>query len=398
MKILTFTHLFPNPLQPVWGVFVQQRISHFAGRPDNLVKVVAPVPFIPRWIPSRSWEKYKHIPLSEKVGGLQVDHPRYPLIPRIGMPLHGILLFLGCFRHVARLHREHHFDCIDSHWIYPDGFAAVLFARVLGIPVFCSARGTDINVYPSFRLIRPLIRWSLRRATGIIAVSSALKTAIVELGISEEKVRVIGNGVDISRFRPLDREVARQQLGLPADAPLLVAVGSLNEHKGHSSLISAFSNLSSRHPNLRLSILGEGPLRNALEAQVEALGLHGRITLPGSVNNDQLAAWYSAADVSCLPSLREGWPNVLMESLACGTPVVASRVGGVPEVITSAEYGLLVDPNVESLTDGIESALRNSWNRAEIVKYAQSRTWDKVAAEMEEFMADRCASTLRRKL
>jgi len=389
MRILTFGHLFPNSVQPVWGIFVYQRIVHFAKRPGSEVRVVAPIPYIPQWFPSPSREKYKHIPQREFVGGLPVEHPRYLLVPKIAMPFHGILLFLGCWRRITKLYREQSFDCIDSHWKYPDGFAAVLAGKMLGVPVFCSARGTDINVYPRLPLIRPLIRWTLRQACGIIAVSQSLKRVMVDLGIPEEKIRVIGNGVDTDRFHPMDRVQARRQLGLPVEGQLVVAVGSLTEHKGHALLISAIAEISSRWPSLCLCILGEGPLRASLVKLASEKGLDGRVLIPGSCLNEELSVWYNAADVSCLPSSREGWPNVLLESLACGTPVVATRVGGVPEVISSPEHGILVEPNVNKLSEGLEAALRKQWDRGTIVSYARCRTWNEVAAEMETFLAER---------
>ena len=389
MRILTFTHLFPNQAQPLWGVFVYQRVLHLSKRPGNEIVVVAPVPYIPRWFPAKSW--YKDVPAKETFGGISLIHPRYPHVPKIAMPIHGLLQFLGCYWQVARMHCEKRFDCIDSHWIYPDGFAAVLIGKFLKIPVFCSARGTDINVYPTFRLIRPLIRWSLGQSAGIIAVSQALKNVIVALGIPEEKIQVIGNGVDLSRFEPLDRKEARKKLGLPFDGQLAVAVGTLNEHKCHERLISALAEIASRWPDLRLYILGEGSLRSSLEKQASERGLHDRVVMPGVQPNESLKWWYNAADITCLSSSREGWPNVLLESLACGTPVVATRVGGVPEVITSSEHGTLVEPNATALAQGLEDALRKIWDRDAIVRYARSRTWNEVAAEIEAFLQKRTA-------
>ncbi|HZR63926.1 MAG TPA: glycosyltransferase family 4 protein [Terriglobales bacterium] len=390
MKILTFGHLFPNSQQPFWGIFVYQRIVHFAKRPGAEVRVVSPIPYIPRWFPSASREKYKRIPRRETIGGLTAEHPRYLLVPKIAMPLHGFLLFAGCYRKIAQLYRQRNFDCIDSHWIFPDGFAAVLAGKILGVPVFCSARGTDINVYPNFRLIRPFIRWALAQSAGVIAVSQALKERIVALGIPEHKVRVIGNGVDIDRFHPIDRQEARRQLGLQPEGFVIVAVGSLTEHKGHALLISALAEISSVHTDLRLYILGEGPLQVDLESLITKSGMKNRVFLAGGKRNEELNLWYNAADLSCLPSSREGWPNVLLESLACGTPVVASRVGGVPEVITSCEYGILVEPTVAELRKGIEAAIAHKWNRQTIVNYARSRTWNEVAAEMEAFLTEQC--------
>lgn len=394
MKILTFTHLFPNAMQPVWGIFVYQRTRHLA-EDGNQVKVVAPVPYIPRWFPSKERERYKHIPRSETVGGLGVDHPRYALVPKIAMPFHGILLFLGCWRQVAKLHREERFDCIDSHWIYPDGFAAVLLGKMLGIPVFCSARGTDANVYPAFRLVRPLIQWTLREAAGVIAVSQALKEVIAGLGVSRENVGVIGNGVDLQRFEMLNRQTAREKLGLPREGQLLLAVGTLNEHKNHALLISAFAQLAPRWPKLQLHIVGEGHLRASLEGLVKGYGLQDRVLLPGSRPNEELYLWYNAADLSCLSSSREGWPNVLLESLACGTPVVATRVGGVGEVITLSELGVVVETTAQAFSEGLEKGLRTNWERDALRKYAQSRTWHEVAKEVETFLSERIPAARR---
>jgi len=387
MNILTFTQLFPNALQPVSGIFIYQRILHFSRRPGNEVKVVAPVPFIPRWLPSHSREIYKHIPEHEIIGGLAVDYPRYPHLPSVVMSAHGFLMFLGCYRLVAKLHRERRFDCIDSHFIYPDGFAAVLLGKMLGIPVFCSARGTDITLYPSFRLIRPLIRWTLRRAAGIIAVSNSLKESMVNLGVPAEKIRVIGNGVDLKRFAPMDRGEARRQLGLPEDSRMIVSVAGLHPHKGHQILISALDEIRRQFPSLRLYVLGEGPYRPALQRLIAEKNLQEHVFLKGSRSNEELKFWYNAADLSCLSSAREGWPNVLLESLSCGTPVLATRVGGVPEVITSPELGLMVERSIQAIAEGLKTALRKSWNRDALVRYARMRTWDDVAAEMERYLA-----------
>lgn len=385
MRILTFTHLFPNAAHPNWGIFVYQRVRHFASLPGNEAVVVAPVPYVPRWLRIKSLERYQRVPEEEVVGGLRVLHPRYPHIPKIAMPLHGLLLYLGCRRQVHRLFKEKCFDCIDSHWVYPDGFAAVLLGKRFQVPAFCSARGTDINVYPGFASVRPLIRGLLRRATGVIAVSEALKEAIVRLGISASKIRVIGNGIDEQRFYPLDRRAAREKLNLPIDSRIAISVGSLNEHKNHALLIAAVAKILASHPSLKLIIIGDGPLRESLSHLIQQFGLTEHVVLAGNQPNADLLWWYNAADVSCLPSLREGWPNVLMESIACGTPVVATRVGGIPEAMRSGEQGFIVEPTPGDFSAGLDSALAKSWNREAITQYALTRTWSHVALEMQSF-------------
>lgn len=386
MKILTFTSLFPNGVQRELGVFVYQRTVHLAQLPGNEVEVVAPVPYFPSWIKIRRWNTYGQVPRNEIIGGLRSSHPRYPLLPGILMPLHGWLMFLGCLNHVRKLHRQSRFDCIDAHYVYPDGFAAVLLGHVLGIPTFVSARGTDINVFPEFGIIRPMIRWTLRRAAGLIAVSAALARRMLALAALEGRIRVIPNGVDARCFHPMDRNEARRRLGIPEQGQILVSVGSLKAVKRHELLMQAVRKISQRDPTLRLYVVGEGPLHSELEAQIEKLGLTGRVFLVGGRPNDELCLWFNAADVSCLASATEGWPNVLMESIACGTPVVATKVGGIPEIVGLPELGRLVDGDPGSLAEGIATALGQSWDRTLLVQHARQRDWALVAQEVYEFM------------
>jgi glycosyltransferase involved in cell wall biosynthesis len=297
-----------------------------------------------------------------------------------------MLMYLASLPLARRLHREKQFDCIDSHFVYPDGFAAVRLGQKLRLPVIVSARGSDINLYPSFRLIRPMLRWTLAHAAGAIAVSADLKEKMIALGISETKIRVIPNGVDAARFQPRDAKSARKQLGLPEEGFLLVSVGSLIEAKGHHLLIAAVAELAKSFPKLRLYILGEGVYRSRLEEVVREKKMQERVFLFGTRPNEELNLWFSAADLSCLMSSREGWPNVVAEALACGTPVLATRTGGIPEIISSPELGMLVERNVQSIAVGLQRALTKPWNRAEIARHSRSRSWDAVAAEVEAFL------------
>jgi glycosyltransferase involved in cell wall biosynthesis len=311
------------------------------------------------------------------------------------MSLHGLLMFRGSCRLACSLHKDRPFDCLDAHYVYPDGYAAVRLGKLLGLPVFVTARGTDINVFPRFPLIRRMIRWTLGEATGIIAVSRSLKNAMVELGVPAEKIHVIGNGVDAEIFRPLDQLQARQELGLPENAQIILSLGKLSRQKGFRELISAIAQLASKYPRLRLYIIGEGIERANLEKMSQNLGLTGRVILVGGKQNEQLGPWYSAADLMCLASTREGMPNVVLESMACGTPVVATAVGGIPEIIHPGETGLIVETKSHSIAEGLERALMKPWNRQAISGRTRQRTWDVVAAEVDELL---CQSTARRDL
>jgi teichuronic acid biosynthesis glycosyltransferase TuaC len=396
MRILTFTSLFPNAADKTFGVFIYQRMAHVNRRPGNQVHVVAPVPYFPAWLRSVRWGATARIPKVEQIGELTVYHPRYLLLPKVSMAIHGILIFLGCYRLVRRLHKRIGFDLIDAHYVYPDGFAAVLMGRLLRVPVTVSARGTDINLFPAFRLVRPMIRWTVQNAAGSIGVCRALADEMIAVGAPPDRVTVIGNGVDLSRFQPVEQGEARRKLDIPTDARVIVAVGALVPRKGFQFLIPAVAAIAARHPELKTYIVGKG---NPAELQ-ELCRKHqveDRVFLVGSRPNEELNLWYSAADLSCLVSSREGWPNVVLESLACGTPVVATGLWGVPEILVSPELGIMVAQEIQSIAEGLDRALDRSWDREAILRYARTRTWDVVAQEVEQYLAQISQRAVREK-
>jgi glycosyltransferase involved in cell wall biosynthesis len=389
MRILTFTSLFPNAADKTFGVFIYQRMAHVNKRPGNQVVVVAPVPYLPSWLKSSRWGAMARIPRVEQIGELTVHHPRYLLLPKVSMAVHGLLMFLGSFRLVLKLHRELKFDCIDAHYVYPDCFAAVMIGRRLHLPVIASARGTDINLFPSFRLVRPMIRRTLQRTAGNIGVCRALADEMIALGAQPERVTVIGNGVDLERFQPVEQAEARRKLEIPADAQVIVAVGALIPRKGYQFLIPAIAAIASQYPRLKAYIVGKGD-RTELQELCRKHKVEDRVFLVGSRPNEELSVWYSAADLSCLVSSREGWPNVVLESLACGTPVVATGLWGVPEILVSPELGIMVAQEPQAIADGLSRALDRSWDRTAILKYARTRTWDVVAQEVEQYLEQTC--------
>jgi glycosyltransferase involved in cell wall biosynthesis len=336
------------------------------------------------------------IPRVEQIGELTVYHPRYLLLPKISMAIHGLLIFLGSFRLVRKLHKEIRFDCIDAHYVYPDCFAAVMIGKRLGLPVVASARGTDINLFPSFRLVRPMIRWTLRHTAGNIAVCRALGDEMISLGAAKDRVVVIGNGVDLERFQPVDQSEARRKLGIPLDAQVIVSVGALIPRKGFQFLIPAVARIAARFPALRTYIVGKGDPAE-LKELCRTHKVEDRVFLVGSRANEELKFWYSAADLSCLVSSREGWPNVVLESLACGTPVLATGLWGVPEILVSPELGIMVTQEIDSIADGLGKTLSRNWDREAILRYARTRTWDVVAQEVDDFLKQISDSAVREK-
>ena len=344
------------------------------------VRVVAPVPYHP---PIRIGKRWGHsqVAQEEVIDGMQVYHPRYFMIPKISMPLHGIMMSLSVLLLVKRIKRQFDFDIIDAHYVYPDGFAAVLLGRIFRKPVMVTARGSDINVFADLPFIRRLILYTLKKVDGVIAVSAALKKRIVELGTPEKKIAVVPNGVDAKKFYPIAKSRARESLGLPNDGKLLLSVGALESVKGFDYLIKAIRILIDQFPvaNVRLLIVGEGSLREELLQMISAYSLDAYVRLVGAVRHDELNLWYSAADLFCLTSRSEGWPNVVIESLACGTPVVATAVGGIPEIISCEALGYITDGGDREIAEKIRAALGRTWCTEDILSHIKHSTWESTA-------------------
>jgi glycosyltransferase involved in cell wall biosynthesis len=380
MRVLVYTSLYPNNVWPNHGVFVKERMTHVARIPGVDLRVVSPVPYYPP-VPFGWRRAYRNVARHETRDGIPVDHPRYGMLPKVSSGLHGELLFRSTLPAVARLKQEFPFDVIDAHYIYPDAYAATKIGKALGVPVVASARGSDVNLLGRMASLRPLVRSALERSRQVIAVSKALGDAIVDLEIPARKVTVIPNGVDAAKFHAMSSGDARARLGLPS-GPVLVSVGNLVTNKGFDRLLRALR-IASSGPGepLRpaLVIIGSGPEEGRLRRLVETLDLAQQVRFAGAIPHDDLVRWYAAADCFCLATEREGWPNAVLESLACGTPVVATAVGGVPEIVRSDGVGILVGSTDEAFARGIRAALERRWDRAEIARFGASHSWDAAA-------------------
>ena len=378
VRTLLFSTLYPSSARPLHGIFVETRLRELLRQPGVQARVVAPVP----WFWSTDARHGKHAvmartPARETRNGIDVRHPRYLTIPKVGMTAAPLLLALGARSAVAAVQREgFEFDVIDAHYYYPDGVAAALLARWFHKPLVITARGTDVNLIPNYTLPRLWIQWAAQQASASIGVSAALVDRMRNLALAGDRLHVMRNGVDPERFAPQPQQAMRAELGLTG-APVVLTVGNLHQHKGQRLVLEAFAMLRASHPQARLVIVGDGPDRAVLTRRAEALGLTDAVTLAGTVPNTDLARWYSAADVLVLASSREGWPNVLLEGMACGTPVVASAVGGIPEVVQSPEVGRLVAERTgPAFARAMMDLLAAKPDRERVRAYAKGFSWD----------------------
>jgi teichuronic acid biosynthesis glycosyltransferase TuaC len=379
ISVLTFSTLYPNREMPYHGIFVEHRLRRLLAGGEVASMVVAPVPWFP--FGDKMFGRYAtfaRVPREERRHGITVLHPRYALIPTIGMSSAPFLMYASLQAFFARLlQARFRFDLIDAHYFYPDGVAAVLLGRRLGKPVVITARGTDVNLLPEYRVPRRLIRWAAAQAAGLITVSEALRERLIELGVPGSRIQVLRNGVDLELFAPQDRAAARRELGLDADGPIVLSVGWLIPRKGHDLAIRAAAAM----PEVTLVIVGEGPKATTLKRLAAQLGSNERVRFLGSTPQEQLAAVYSAADVLVLASSREGLPNVVLEALACGTPVVASAVWGTPEVVAGPVAGRLIQERTpEAIAAAIRDLLADPPARAAVRAYAERFAWGPTTA------------------
>jgi glycosyltransferase involved in cell wall biosynthesis len=309
-------------------------------------------------------------PREEIRHGIQVAHPRYPVLPKVGMNVAPLFLAQAVKPAIGRMIDEgFDFDLIDAHYFYPDGVAAAMLGRYFNKPVVITARGSDITLFPGYRLPRRMILWAAQQAAGVITVCNALRDEVISLGVEPGRVVSLRNGVDLNLFRPVERD--------PAQPFTLLTVGHLVPVKAQELIVGALPLL----PGVRLVVAGDGPNRGMLETLARTLNVSDRVQFLGAVPQAQLRAHYGAADAMVLASSREGWANVLLEAMACGTPVVASRVWGTPEVVAAPEAGVLMaERTPQGVADAVTALRANYPDRAATRRYAERFSWDDTTA------------------
>jgi glycosyltransferase involved in cell wall biosynthesis len=375
MKLLTLSTLYPNAASTAQGVFVETRLCEWVRRSGGEAKVIAPVPWFPFAHPIfGKYARFAAAPARETRRGVEVRHPRYVIPPKIGMTYAASAL-ARIFEREARavIADGFEFDLIDAHYLYPDGVAAARAAMAMGKPFVLTARGSDVTLLATYPRQRAMILDAIRKADGVIAVAESLKDELIRIGAPAEKIRVLRNGVDLEMFRPLDRDAIRERLALKG--AVIASVGGLIPRKGHDIVIEAIAQM----PETTLLVVGAGPERARLQSRARRLGVIERVRFLGEWAHDRLPEIYNAADALVLASTREGWPNVLLEAMACGAPAVASDAGGNREVIASPDAGRIVDHRTPAAFAAALSAVLGGADRAATRRFAEAYAWDETS-------------------
>jgi teichuronic acid biosynthesis glycosyltransferase TuaC len=383
IRTITLSTLYPNRIQPRNGIFIEQRLRHLLKTGEVDSRVVAPVP----WFPFRHpvfgrYAELARVPRSEERHGIAIRYPRYFLPPKVGLAGAALSMAAAARPVAARwLSEGYGFDAIDAYYLYPEGVAALLLGLWFGKPVVMTALGDDVITYPRYLLPRLQLRWAVKRAGGVTSVCQALKDRLGDWGAPTDKVRVVLHGVDLEMFRPVDREAARRRLGL--EGRVLLSVGHAVERKGHHFAIEALLEL----PGTTLMIAGDGPWEGRLRELARRLGVERRVRLLGHVDQEGLPELYGAADALVLASSREGIANVLIESMACGTPVVATAVWGTPEAVNVPEVGVLLrDRSAAAVVEGVRRLFERYPDRAATRRHAETFRWERTSREHLEVL------------
>ncbi|HSD87489.1 MAG TPA: glycosyltransferase family 4 protein [Kofleriaceae bacterium] len=386
MRVLAITKIFPNAAEPLSAPFNRQQFAALRQLCD--LEVMATIPWFPgagllaRWSTAG---KLVRVPKRESIAGIDVSHPRTLFLPRLAHATWGPLYVASIAPILAGYRGK--FDVVLGSWAYPDGFASVIAAHLLGVPAVVKLHGSDINVIARVPGPRRMMRWVLPRAARVVAVSRSLAGEVVALGVPSDRVKVVMNGVDGDLFYPRDRAAARAQLALPVDVPLAVYVGNLKSEKGVLDLGRAWTSVVRDIPRATLLVIGDGPLEAELDTVTAPLG--ERVRLIARQPLERVALYLAAADILVLPSHSEGTPNVVLEALASGRRVIATSVGGVPDLITSSTLGTLVPPrDPGALASAITTALRSSYDASDVARLGARGGWAASASALHAVLVE----------
>jgi glycosyltransferase involved in cell wall biosynthesis len=382
LRVLTLSTLFPSAAQPTLGPFVERQTLGLAALPGVEVQVVSPIG-LPPWPLSLHPHYAPRARLAEREQwkGLDVHRPRFRVLPRFGEAGAARAMAAALLPMLRQLRVRFPFDVIDAEFFWPDGPAAMLLSRALGVPFSVKARGADIQYWSGRPGIGAQIVAAGQAAGGLLAVSAALKQVMAGLGMPEERIRVHYTGVELERFKPVNRVAAKAMLEV--SGPLLISIGALIPRKGQAITLRALE----RIPEATLLLVGDGPDRPALERQAREAGLQGRVRFLGNRPHADLPQLLGAADVLVLPSSSEGLANAWVEALACGTPIVISDVGGARELLRDESAGRIAARHPDAIAAAVQALLASPPDPMVVRAAAEPFTWERNAAALHEHLA-----------
>jgi teichuronic acid biosynthesis glycosyltransferase TuaC len=373
VKIAVITSQYPVAGDPGRGRPILQTVEALGALAQ--VEVFVPNARYPRWLAPRSYRYLEPHAGPDCSRTVLAHHSSYMTLPVVGRISNGHAVAAAVLDGVRRFAP----DLLLSYWLYPDAYGAAQVANKLHVPLVSGARGSDLRARDRLSLL--LTARALRDSAALLTVSEDLRRIAIERHrMDARRVATIPNGCDTTIFHPGNQQDARTALGLPHDIRLLLYVGRLVPAKGLRELLAAWQRLAVSDGALHLAMVGDGSLREELLARARSAGLAPRVHLPGGADAGRVATWMRAANVFCLPSYTEGYPNVLVEALACGRPLVTCPVGGVVEIADASNSEMVPPREAESLAAALHRALQRPWDEAALSRRFR-RSWADVAAE-----------------
>lgn len=396
MKVLVISSLFPSKASPTSGIFIKEQLKEIK-KWCSVICVISPTPWHLSIKKLGQRNNDNDRPREEDWEDNRIYRPRYFMIPKITVYLNGFFYFLSVYILIKRKKELANFDIIHVHFAYPAGFAAALIGKILKKPVVLTVRGTDINYFPTDPVLKIIIRYSLNRITKIIAVSDNLKRKVSNLNIKCNKIEVVPNGVDLNLFKAIDKGSVRKKLGINDHNKVILYVGAFEKVKGLEFLLRAYKEILKSYVfnEATLILIGTGSITKKIKRMIWDYDIYDHVLLKKYIKHEEIPLWMNASDVFCLPSLNEGRPNVLYEAIACGTPVVATNVGGVSEIIVSDELGELIpSKSVNDIINALTRVLKKEWNIKRIRNYAIQHSTSRYAEKIVDIYK-KCMSISR---
>ncbi|MED5547046.1 MAG: glycosyltransferase [Pseudomonadota bacterium] len=388
MRVLSIATLFPNAVKPGFGIFVANQMRAVAARGDVDLVMVSPLGIPPWPLSTRApYNALKDLPEESDDAGIPTYYPRFTTIPKLGGDSNPGRIAKAILPLVRRLHAEVPFDLVDAQFFFPDGPAAALVARELGIPLTIKSRGADIHYWGRRDSPRAQMQQAAEQAAGLLAVSQALREDMIALGMPEERIGVHYTGLDRERFHPIERSAARTLVSAMPGleiwniGPLIVTPGALIARKGQRLVLEALIHF----PEARLAFAGTGEDEARLKAEAKILGVADRVHFLGMVSHDVLPQLLCAADVMVLPSASEGLANVWIEALASGTPIVIPDIGGAREVMKDPSAGRIAERTPDAIAEAIRDILADPPSQDEVAANVHRFSWGKNAENLVQF-------------